>query len=392
MKLKRRLSQTFNVAIASLFALGVTVPALLVSSVASAADLTSTSIQMNSSTPGAAGVEYKVTFTPSTSEGATGVVVIDFCSNSPLDGDPCDYSYATVPDVQSVAGPATTTALKSATAGLYTTVQITGQTLTSGTAYTATLTGITNPTTAGTFYARVYTGASGYTYTPAASSGGSPTSTGFADNTGVALSTANVVSIQARVMPTLQFCVSAAVPTASCGGTTAPDIQLGTGSPPALSSSTLSTGSVYSQLSTNAANGANITGVLNNTTCDGLETSVAEGSNCIGPVDGGANAATSMSAGTAAFGLNVGNSTNASGGTNVGTLTAQAPYSTASEYAMSNQTGSTDIVGTFGATLATSTGPTANINNEFTFAASITPTTTAGLYTANVSLIATGTF
>ncbi len=382
-----------------LFALGVSLPALLMAVPASAAQLTSgaTSIEMSSSTPSQTGVSYKVTFTPQTSE-ASGVVYVDFCSNSPLDGDTCNDAYTGVPNVSSVAGPATTTAVTAGDSQVHT-IKLTGQTLTSGTPFTATFTGIVNPTTAGSFYARIYTGASGYTYTPAATNGGTPTSTGYADYGGVAMSTASVVSITARVMPTLTFCVSSGTGangatnpiTSNCGGTVAPNITIGHGSQDVLSSSQVDTYSVFSQLSTNATAGAVIRADINNSgtnTCGGLlltGAAACSAGNYIPPVNNGNAAGGTITAGTAAFGLSVANGT---GGT--GTVSAFGCYTSAA-YCM-DTTANTGVTSTFGSEVASSTGPVNNVNNQYTFGATVSNTTPAGIYTANMSLIATGTF
>lgn len=380
-------------------AVGVTAPSLAIFAPVSAAQLTSgaTSIEMSSSTPSQTGVSYKVTFTPQTTE-ASGVVYVDFCSNSPLDGDICNDAYTGVPNVTSVAGPATTSAVTAGDGQVHT-IKLTGQTLTSGTAFSATFTGITNPTTAGTFYARVYTGATGYTYTPAATNGGTPTSTGYADYGGVAMSTASVVSVTARVMPTLTFCVSSGTGangatnpiTANCGGTVAPNITIGHGAQNVLSSSQIDTYSVFSQLSTNATAGAIIRADINNSgtnTCGGLlltGAAACSAGNYIPPVNSGSASGGTISAGTAAFGLSVANGT---GGT--GTVSAFGCYASAA-YCM-DTTASTGVASTFGSEVASSTGPVSNVNNQYTFGATASNTTPAGIYTANMSLIATGTF
>lgn len=385
--------------IAGLFALGVTLPALLMAVPASATPLPggTSSIEMSSSAPSQTGVSYKVTFTPATTE-ASGVVIVDFCSNSPLDGDTCNDAYTGVPNVTSVAGPATTAAVTAGDSQVHT-VKITGQTLTSGTPYTATLTGITNPTTATTFYARIYTGATGYTYTPAATNGGTPTATGYADYGGLALATNSVVQITARVMPTLTFCVSSGTGalgatnpiTSDCAGTVAPNITIGHGTQDVLSSGQVDTYSVFSQLSTNATAGAVIRADINNSgtnTCGGLlltGVTACSAGNYIPPVNAGNAAGGTITAGTAAFGLSV---ANGSGGT--GTVNAFGCYSSAA-YCM-DTTANTGVTSTFGSEVANCTGPVNNVNNEYTFGATVSNTTPAGIYTANMSLIATGTF
>jgi hypothetical protein len=51
------------------------------------------------------------------------------------------------------------------------------------------------------------------------------------------------------------------------------------------------------------------------------------------------------------------------------------------------------VTSTYGATIANTNGaPTANVNRQMTFSAQAGVTTPAGVYSANESLIATGTF
>jgi hypothetical protein len=64
-------------------------------------------------------------------------------------------------------------------------------------------------------------------------------------------------------------------------------------------------------------------------------------------------------------------------------------------YGMGNTTigGTNDPTSTYGADIATTTGTaSANVNELMTFAAQASVTTPAGVYSANESLIATGTF
>jgi hypothetical protein len=93
-----------------------------------------------------------------------------------------------------------------------------------------------------------------------------------------------------------------------------------------------------------------------------------------------------MDAGTAAFGLAV------SSGSGV---TASAPYTgaTASNYyGMDTTTSGSNVTTTYGSQVLACTGPVSNINNTWTFAATASNTTPSGIYTANISVIATGTF
>src|SRR6185436_12235167 len=63
--------------------------------------------------------------------------------------------------------------------------------------------GFTNPSGTGSFYARIHT----YTTTGGATAHDEDAATGYGDYGGIALSTAAVISITARVQETLSFCV-----------------------------------------------------------------------------------------------------------------------------------------------------------------------------------------
>jgi hypothetical protein len=136
------------------------------------------------------------------------------------------------------------------------------------------------------------------------------------------------------------------------------------------------------QTSTNAQNGI-IVRMKNSNSCGGLSND--GGTTCnIAPV--GSTAAT-INPGTAEFGLNVASS---SGG--IGTESPAAPYSTAGEYGMDNTSAPDNVTSTYGSEIAFTSGAVSNVNNTLTFAATAANTTAAGIYTANMDLIATGTF
>jgi hypothetical protein len=176
-----------------------------------------------------------------------------------------------------------------------------------------------------------------------------------------------------------------------------------------LDSNNVDTGTIYSQLSTNATHGAVINMRNSNTSCGGL--SADGGTTCAIPaIAGGANTgASAMTAGTAAFGLFVSNSTaDPNGG--IGTITPSPIYHDSSHvtiptnlwYGMDTTTATGtfagqsaytgSVTGTFGSTVASASAPTYRVENTYVFAATAALTTPAGIYTANLSMIATGTF
>lgn len=355
-------------------------PALLAPLNASAAQITARSIKMSSSAINATGVSYEINFTTATT-GVIQAVVVDFCEESPIIGN----ATCTKPTGLTIGtGTATQTGL---TAGTWTAATIqsgktlvvsngSGASINSGQAVSVTVGGFTNPSTAETFFARIFT----FTSTATANSYTSGTPGTHLDDGGVALSTTNSIGITATVQETLTFCVSAAAPTAGCGGTTTPAIILGNGGTPSiLDTAAVYTSTVYFQLSTNAQNATTVRmkGSAN----------LASGSNTIPGT--GATAAT-ITAGTAGFGMRSAAGTPVGGGS--GTVSPAAPYNSGTQYGMDSTTVNDNVTSTYGDTIATATGAILNVNSPLTFGATAGATTPAGIYTANYSLIATSSY
>lgn len=358
----------------------ITLPGLVQE--ASAAQVTSRSIEMSSSNPGQASTKYTVSFTTATTSVVQGVVV-DFCTESPILGGTCTAPTGMVLTSLGVTSPVTglspTTGWAATTptgdthaAEVY---NASGASINSSTAVSFELTGITNPTTTGSFYARILTfatkaGADAYT---------SSTPGTHVDDGGIALSTASQITVTATVMEQLSFCTSKAAPGQAgtdCAGATTPSITLGHGTPTHLDSTAVDTGTAYTQVSTNAQTGVTVRMTDNNTCTNG---GLASGTNCIP----GIGTFGTMTAGTADYGLNVGNGT---GGT--GTVTANANYgTTAGSYGMG-----TNVTSVYGDPIEASSGPVSEVNSLLTFAATASNTTKAGVYAANMTLVATGTF
>ncbi|HEX7962983.1 MAG TPA: hypothetical protein VF466_00170, partial [Candidatus Saccharimonadales bacterium] len=258
---------------------------------------------------------------------------------------------------------------------------------------------ITNPTTNGTFYARIYTYvAQTNDYSTAASPGT------VADFGGIAMSTANLISITAKVQETLTFCVSgtALQPTdLTCTSATAPTLVLGHGTPAVLDQTAIDAASAYTQVSTNASGGVSMRMKSSNSCANG-GLSATGGAACSIPGVPTNNGSTSqgMTAGTAAFGLFVAASNTNTTGT--GTITPDTNYNdgthtnTASPstlfYGMDQTTGGGGVTSTFGDVIAASSAPLSLVNNQLVFAATASLTTQAGIYTVNESIICTGTF
>ncbi len=360
---------------------------------ASAAQLTSRSIQLSDSAPSGGtittgvgsgtNVTYLTTFTTSASMQS---VVIDFCSNTPLLEDP---GLCTAPTGFDASGAA---------AAGYTVTPSTSQVMLSLAApsaagvQTVTLTGIDNPSSTGALYARITT------YADDSFGDGTPYNNpqdvgNYVDYGGVALYINTPISITARVMESLTLCTSAANPALDCAGATAPNIIIGHGANMVLDSTATDSNSVYSQLSTNAQSGATIRMKNSGTVCAGL--SRDGGAVCDIPAAG---VLALLVDGTAEFGLQTNdagagsgttvNGTAVAGGTGTAALDAYYASVTTDEYAMNEAS----VLSTYGDDIATTTGAVNGVNIRYTFGATASNTTPAGIYTTNELLIGTGVF
>jgi hypothetical protein len=369
---------------------------LLMPRPASADQVTSRSIELSDSRvsggpSGGTNVSYSISFGISTSAGYTSgnmkSYIVDFCSESPLIGETCtaptglDLSTATATGGNTSAWTITTTASQVKAS------DVTG--IAGGSTVTLELGGITNPSTLGTFYARVYTYAddsfgsttTGYT---------DPTSVGDdIDYGGIALSTVSAIGVTARVQEELTFCVAGAAITSNCANAASnpPALTIGHGSPTLILDSTaVDTATAYMQTSTNAQSGV-VVRMKNSNGCGGL--SDDSGATCGIPPGNTAftSADTGGSTGNADYGMDV--AVNSDG---IGTLSPTSPYDTAGSYAMAYTGAGTGVTSTYGSQIASSTGVLSNVDNTLTFAATAANTTPAGIYTADMALIATGTF
>jgi hypothetical protein len=364
-------------------------------------------------------VTYRVSFTPTAAVAQS--MVIDFCTQDPIINDTCTaptgMTAATgLSNVSGTAGGTGWSLTASAGRAKISSDANPAHNIVGATPQIFDLTGITNPSTTGTFFARMYSYANNSwgTYSSATSVGN------FVDYGGTAIAITNTVTITARVQEQLTYCVTTADPTTwvtqhdcsdSVVGSNPPNLTLGHGSPtPVLDSNNVDEAAMYSQLSTNATHGAVINMRSSNTSCGGL--SADAGATCAIPAtNGGSNAgATAITAGTAAFGLFVSNSTaDPAGG--IGTITPSTIYHNASHvtiptdlwYGMDTTTSTGafgggqaaytgSVTGTFGSTVASSNAPCYRVENTYVFAATAALTTPAGIYTSNLSMIATGTF
>jgi len=383
------------VGLAALLGLAGVLPALIFDSsqVFAGAQVQSRSIKMSSSTPSATGVTYTVTFTPQTNETHPDVVV-DFCSNDPLIGDTCTATAGTdTPNFTSAAISTSgwTLATEGSDRGVYLTT--TTNSFTASTPVTLTITNVTNPSnsgSSGSFYGRILDyatgGGSGYTATVPGT---------YVDWGGVALSTAQNITVQAKVFETLSFCVY----NGTCGTQAA--LDLGAASTGALSTGTayVNSGASYS-IATNAYHGVAVT-MTGQTLCN---QSTLNFTNC--PTGASANTISAIgttalisSVGTSQFGMCAYNGGNAS-------ITVASAYNDTVNHCNGITTGSysgsslfgfddSNTTGTnsaSGSEVMSSSGALNTTTGNFTFLGNITATTTAGIYNSNLNLVATGTF
>lgn len=361
------------VGIALLLLIGVT-------TFTSAAQLTERSIALSNSSLSATGVTYQVTFTAAQSAGA---FVVDFCSNTPLVGVECDEPT----DFDVTAATSATSGFTDVNALDANTVVVTG-TINADAIVSVDLAGLSNPSVAGPLYARIVTydtaaHADNYTSTNLG--------TGSVDDGGVAISITSTIGVAGSVLESMTFCISGSAIAADCGSTTTPVLQLGEtlDDTVVLVPDEVSEGSMYTQISTNAANGAVVRLKSNATGCGGLKRIGAPAACDIQPALN-----SGITANEAKFGVKTTTPTNT--GTNPnGTFqpVTGSGYNTSTfalNYASDNTTGVTSAFGD--PFLDTNGAPVNNKNMQLIFGASINKSTPAGVYTTDLNLIATGRF
>ena len=356
--------------------------------IVSAAQVTERSIALSSSSADAEDVDYEVKFTTAQSAGA---VVIDFCSNSPLLGATC-----TPPSGFTLAATTAAGFTKEA-ASTANTIILTGS-VANG-ANTITLDNVDNPTAAGNMYARILTftddtDAVEYTSTDPDNGGANP----HLDDGGVAMSITPTIAVSGAVLESMTFCVSGTdITVVNCGGSlTTPTLKLGqdVGGVIALNSADTYEGTIYTQLSTNAASGAIVSLKSDTVGCGGLS---REGAASI--VAGCAIApalAATFNDGEAKFGVRTGTAAGVSPSTGTYRIydSGSGAYYSASALKLNYVSGdATGITSTYGDPfLDTNGAPVNNMNMPVIFGASAANNTPAGNYRANLSLIATGKF
>lgn len=364
----------------------------LIPALASAAQISSRSIALSTTAASATGVGYEVKFTPGADADE---FIVDFCNDSPVPGQTCTAPTGfDTTGVGTTTGTATVSAVTSeATGGLKSAVKVVTS-MTSGTPVDVKLTGITNPSEVNDadtgFYGRIVTYNTGDADDYASDDLGSPVEEG-----GVALAITDSIGVTAAVREAMTFCISGQTIGESCdaGSITPANLELGEsiGNAKALSDQAVSTGSVFTQLSTNAVHGAVVNLKSSATNCGGLLL-LGDTSHCYIAAAGTTG---TIGNGDAKFGIKLGASSGTSGVTAAsGTLQAASANYDTSNFRLNGATdNSTGVTSAYGDPIINSNSlPVNNQNMEITFGASANSATPAGTYSANLSMIATGTF
>ncbi len=346
---------------------------------ASAAQVTERSIALSSSSKAATGVSYTVNFTAVAGAGA---FVVDFCSDSPVIGQTC-----TAPGgFDATAAASTTTDFTDVTGS--TSQFVVAGSISASEQVSVVVTGIENPAAAGPLYARIVT----YdTKSNALTYESDDLHTGAVDEGGVAISITDTVAVSGSVLESMTFCAADAAITLNCGNASsnAPVLQLGetVGDIVALTPGSVSTGNIFTQISTNAVGGA-VVNLKSGTVCGGLKRASAAGCDIVPALTGG------ITAGQAKFGVRTATASGTDGSA-TGTLapvTGSGYNNTtyALNYLANNSSGVTSPFGD--PFIDTAGAPANNQNMQLTFGASIANNTPAGRYATDLSMIATGRF
>jgi len=347
---------------------------------------TSRSIQLSSSaiTGSAATTSYNVNFTIPTGSTQTTLrgIVLDFCSNSPIiDDTTCSGTVGTtVPNLGASPSVTTSGVLTGAgwTAGqlnsnrTLTLTNATGVAVTAGSSVvTFVIANVQNPTTLGTFYARVYTyaataGATGYTVANPDNGAAS------FDDAGFALATANQITVSAKVQEALTFCVYTSG--ANCAGASLAGITLGTGGVLLVFNSAY-TGSTTAKigLGSNASGGVIVRAKANATLTSGSFTISSIGNTCT---------ADSTTTSVEQFGIRV-----STVGTNQSA--ASGAYNCSSGQHAFN---TTNLTSTYGDEVLRTSAAQDESQSAIEYAAKAATTTEPGIYTSTFTFIATGTY
>ena len=378
-------------------------PAVLLTSTAKAAQLTSRSIVMSKGAASATSTTYTVQFSNATAGTVQGIVV-DFCTTAEV-GSACtaptglSLTAVTPQTIDTVSFTQTISSNK------LTMNNNTGSSAAAAEVYSFTVTA-TNPSTVGTFFARILT----YAVSATATAYTSASPGAYIDYGSVAMSTTNDITVTGIVTETLTFCVGATDSTpaasdsdiqtcAASGFSSAKTVGLGvidtvvSSTPVSVANGGTNTNGAF-LVKTNAVGGATIGYKANQNTssgklkiagatCSGTSTADA----CFNSAGTTATTLTGEGFGMAVSSIIIPDSKTGSGTTNL-VRDTQYSYSGSNTFAW-DDTGTLD-------TIATSTGSATKVMDfelgVLTFSAIAGPTTPSGSYTVSANFVATGTF
>jgi hypothetical protein len=354
----------------------------------------SRSIQMSDDTTNTSGGtdSYLVQFNVATT-GVVQAIIVDFCSTDPIPGDVCTptptgftVGSAFTPGTNTASGWTASTANGNRTFELS---NATGGSLSSGATVSFTITGNVNPTSTGTFYARILTFATPTLATTWLGTTDGSSLSGFTDYGGIALAITQPILVTSKIQEQISFCVYVT----TCG--TQAVINLGDAHDVlSISAPFVDNTSTYS-LSTNASHGA-VVYIKGTTLTSGSNTIPAAGSTPY--LYGGANinffgvctyntSGEAMTVATDYLGTSNGGACSATV-TDTGSpalLTSLGtPYATFG-FNLTNTTS------TYGDLLATLPAPGLTVN-QVALGAGVNVTQPSGIYTTTLQLIATGTY
>lgn len=370
-----------------LLAAAMLVLATVVSTFAMAAQVTERSIQLSSASKSATNVTYNVNFKADAAAASAGAFVVEFCNDTPVIGQVCTPPTG----FNATAAASVTSGFTGVTGSTNKIVVVASPSIDAGDQVSVAITGITNPSTTDDLYARIVTYDNATNANLYASDN---LGTGSIDQGGLAIAITESVVVSGLVQESMTFCVSAAEITANCASVSAPTLALGetVGNTKALAPNVISTGNLYTQISTNASKGAVVRLKSSAVNCGGLVRSGAAPGECdILPALSG-----DIVSGESEFGVKTATaaSTNASGAIDpTGSLVPGVNYNNTNYrlgYVAGNGSGVTSTYGD--EFLNTEDKPASNQNMGLVFGATVNNNTPAGSYSADLSLIATGKF
>jgi hypothetical protein len=350
-------------------------------------------------------VTYTVTFTVPTAHTNLEGLVIDFCDSAtgPITGTACtaptgfnvnegSLALANNAEIASLtidaATDANTLVLSNSTGDAVNALD----TISFDLGTSAASDGITNPTSNGTFYARILT----YTVDTTAAAYASAVPGAYVDDGGIALAIANELTISARVQEQLQFCVGTTDSGASsdCTDISGTAINLGVVDSGAVSATGDTAG--LAMIRTNAVNGATISYKAEQNNSSGKLKVAGAACSGVSVTDQCFNSTgttqNTITTGTEEFGMTLTNVDTSNGGATT-SVACDAEYNgdgtcngagTYTDYAW-DDTGAFDVI-------ASSSTVIDDEMVTMKFAAAASATTPTGLYSTTANFVATATF